>query len=160
MSPQVSAAIVSGLFTVGGALITFFVTKFFEQRHLLPIAGDRRKSLVGHWKGKISQPNVGDYDLEMNLNVTKNKVSGLARLGYVEDGKPHSIPLSLEGGFFYDRFLKVDYKNTDSAKIQFGSITLHVSSTSNSMNGKFSGYGSISEAVVGGDILLEKIASQ
>lgn len=159
MSPQEKAAIISGLFAFFGGLVTFFVTKLYEQRHLLAISSDRKKSLVGRWKGKVCQPNISEYDIELTLSVTKHKVSGEARLEHLEGEATRIVKLSLDGGFLYEKFLKLDYKNTDSSNIQFGSITLEVSSNSKRMQGKFSGYGSTTESVVGGDMSLEKMYS-
>ena len=159
MSPQVQAAIVSGLFTIFGGLITFFVTKAYEQRYLLPIGSERKKSLIGYWKGKVTQPGIGEYEIDMSISITKHKVLAVAKIQHIQDGNSQIIPLTLEGGFLYEKFLKMDYKNDDKANIQFGSITLDVSPNSKRMKGKFSGYGSISESVVGGDIFLEKHVS-
>jgi len=60
------------------------------------------------------------------------------------------------GWFFVREFFELDYKNSDSAHIQFGSMVFEVSPCSKKIKGKFSGYGSVSKAVVGGDISLEK----
>lgn len=154
MSPQVSAAIVSGMFTFLGGLITFFLMKYYEQRQLLPVGSARKKALCGDWKGQVIQRSIGSYEIEMSLAFKGHKIIGKGWLRHNE--KNLIISLDMEGGFLYENFLKLDYKNADSAHIQFGSMIFEISPTSRKMKGKFSGYGSISEAVVGGDISLEK----
>jgi hypothetical protein len=154
MSPQEKAAIVSGIFTFIGGLITFFLMKYYEQRQLLPVGGARRNALCGNWKGQITQRTVGSYEVEMSLQSKGNKIIGKGWLRHIE--RNLLITLEMEGGFLYENFLKLDYKNSDSAHIQFGSMVFEVSPCSKKIKGKFSGYGSVSKAVVGGDISLEK----
>lgn len=154
MSPQEKAAIVSGIFALICALTTFFLMKFYEQRQLLPLGSARKKALCGNWKGQIMQRTVGSYDIEMSLESIGNKIIGKGWLRHSE--RNLFTALEMVGGFLYEIFLKLDYKNADKAHIQFGSMIFEVSPCSRKIKGKFSGYGSVLKAVVSGDISLEK----
>lgn len=157
MSPELSAELVKGLFAISGSLITFFLVKYYEHRQLLPVGGARRKALCGNWKGQITQRTVGTYAVEMSLESKGNKIIGKGWLRHIE--RNLLITLDMEGGFLYENFLKLDYRNADRAHIQFGSMIFEVSPCSKKIKGKFSGYGSVLKAVVGGDISLEKDSS-
>lgn len=157
MIPDVSAEIVKGVFAISGSLITFFLMKYYEQRQLLPVGSARRKALCGNWKGQVTQRSIGTYEVEMSLDSKGSKIIGK---GWLRNSKINSlIALEMEGGFLYENYLKLEYKNADSAHIQFGSMIFEVSPCSKKIEGKFSGYGSVSKAVVGGDISLEKNSS-
>ena len=132
--------------------------KYYEQRQLLPVGSARRKALCGNWKGQVTQRSIGTYEVEMSLDSKGSKIIGK---GWLRNSKINSlIVLEMEGGFLYENYLKLEYKNADSAHIfQFGSMIFEVSPCSKKIKGKFSGYGSVSKAVVGGDISLEKNSS-
>jgi len=64
----------------------------------------------------------------------------------------------LDGGFFHDRFLKLDYKNADNTAVQFGAIITELSSEGRTLRGYYVGYGAISERPVCGTLEVQKQA--
>jgi hypothetical protein len=155
MNTPIIVALIAGSFAIISPIVTFIAIRFYEKRFLQPISRDRKQALVGKWSGKIIQPNISS-DIALTIEVDQNEITGKAQVTLVAEGKEKLIFLDMKGGFLYDRFLKLDYKNADSNTIQFGSITLELDAEPKSMNGKFSGYGSVNKAIVFGDIQLEK----
>jgi hypothetical protein len=114
--------------------------------------------LVGTWHGELTQSTLA-ANVELQLRTSGKKVIGNAELRFTFDGKDRFLTLSLDGGFLYDRFLKLDYENTSSGTIQFGSIVLDLPAEPDKMTGRYVGYGSITGAIVSGQIVLSKRSS-
>ncbi|MGZ0080787.1 hypothetical protein [Methylomonas sp. YC3] len=156
MDASVIAAYISGVFAIFGPIIVFIATKHYEIRYLQPINHDRRIAVVGRCRGEIVQPNLTS-NIELRFDVRNKEVIGEAQINRVVEGRERLITLTMTGGFLYDRFLKLDYKNADASTIQFGSITLELAADPRAMEGKYSGYGSVSNCIVFGEIHLTKV---
>jgi hypothetical protein len=157
MDSPVIAAFVAGCFGIVSPIVTFVVTKQYEKRFLQPISRDRAHALVGKWQGKIIQENL-TCEIELNIEAVRRKVVGKATIIRIVEEKKKLVNLDLDGGFLHDRFLKIDYKNSDSGTIQFGSMTLELEADPKSMTGRYSGYGSFSKCIIFGVIEVAKVA--
>ncbi len=62
----------------------------------------------------------------------------------------------LRGGFLFDRFLRMEYKNTKGHVVQFGSVVLELLAEGDELDGRYAGYGSISSTLVSGTVRLKK----
>jgi hypothetical protein len=67
-------------------------------------------------------------------------------LGISNDG------LKLTGGFYHDRFVRLEYFNSEGRRMQFGCATLELDAPGDKMEGEYVGYGAWSEAVISGTI--------
>ncbi|SEH06301.1 Uncharacterised protein [Candidatus Venteria ishoeyi] len=89
--------------------------------------------------------------------MSKKEVIGTGEVDFpVSEVENHAFNISLTGGFLHERFLKLDYKNTNLAAVQFGSSLLTLSSDGTKLNGRFLGYGAKTERLVFGEIKLQK----
>ena len=155
METAVITALVAGIASIASALVAVVVKDVLERRSLKPIFGERRKALTGYWKGTIEQPNL-TADLTVHLVASHKEVNGIADLRFPFHGKDHHLVLSLKGGFLYERFLKLDYKKDNEGVIQFGSLIIEFAEDSETLKGKYSGYGSLTKSIVSGEILLSR----
>lgn len=155
MEIPIVVALISGTFVIAAPIITYIITKQYEMRFLQPINKSRGKALKGHWKGNIAQHN-GTFEIELSIDITGRQVIGNARISKLHDSSGSSVHLDLKGGFHYERFLKLDYTNSDYGIIQFGSMTLELDDYPKKMSGKYSGYGWVSRAIISGSITVEK----
>ena len=122
----------------------------------------RRRALTGRWVGAGYQAEGVDggppLDAKLILDITAHsktvKATGeyTSKVGATEE----HTKFAMEGGFFHDRFLKFDYKNTDDTAIQFGAITAELSPDGRTIRGRYIGYGPFSERLVNGSIELHK----
>lgn len=155
MNPTIVAAYVSGGFAVTGPILTYFITKAYERRFLEPIGRNRGEALNGNWQGTIVQSTL-IADVDIRLHAKNKEIVGEAHLRVQFDGVAHAITLAVTGGFLYDKFLKLDYKNTNRGTIQFGTMVLELAPHPSTMEGQYVGYGSLTESIVSGQILLTK----
>lgn len=164
MDGALIAALITGPCAIAAPLITFAATKMYETRLLAPISRARQRALRGEWKGEMTQSAVLDGgivrgSLQAGLSPGRKKLTGTATLVVRVGGIEHIIPLVLDGGF-YDggHFLRLDYRNKDDAKYQFGALVLQLDALAGKLTGGYVGYGSLHERVVRGDVSLEKVA--
>src|ERR1700722_18409663 len=90
-------------------------------------------SIVGNWIGKVKQIMLGqevEIVVNMDLRQQNDKITGTARLDvshiHLKDdsGKPlEPATLTIEGSFYENRFLRLDYKNPKEP-LQFGYIVI------------------------------------
>jgi hypothetical protein len=152
------STVIASVITGAAAIIvpfTTYLTKVYEQRFLEPISRSRRDALIGKWQGTVNQP-PSNATVTIYLNASRKKITGKADLNINFQGQPYFITLVFTGGFFHDRFLKLDYRNTNRGTIQFGAMLLELPAHPVTMTGQYVGYGSLSEGFVSGNILLTK----
>jgi len=160
MNPAVAAALITGPVTAAlTAVLTYFLSEDRLQRSKLTKA--RRSALTGRWRGTLSQ-EVGvratpaDAKLELELRCGWRTVRGAGVLRVVSDGGVRSTVFHLRGGFLFDRFLRMEYKNTKGHVVQFGSVVLELLAEGDELDGRYAGYGSISSTLVSGTVRLKK----
>lgn len=158
----ITAAIIAGIFAIIAPILTYIFTKFYDNRDLLVISQNRKAALNGAWHGKIFQAEgirgqPVQYPFNIDLSVNKKEVHGIGKVNFpISKTETHVFNVSLLGGFLHDRFLKLDYKNTNPAEMQFGSLILNLSSDGKKLSGRFLGYGAKTEKLVFGELTLEK----
>lgn len=156
MQPEVIAAIITGITTIIGPIITYIVIKRSQEKNLQEV-GERRRVITGTWRGNIEQllnNQPTSIPLEITFTAKERLIEGLATLTSPID---HSlIKLRFTGGFHYDRFIKFDYKNEDECVMQFGSSIMDLHADGRTLTGKFVGYGTRTNQIVSGNALLLK----
>jgi hypothetical protein len=155
MNNDVLAAIIGGLATLTGVIVSPIVSKFIENKSFYPISRDRRKKMAGKWKGKVNQYEkdviTRSIEVELDLTIKGKEVRGT---GMVNSEGLHQV--SLKGFFRNDRFLKMDYQNDDESVVQFGCFVFGLGDDSKSLTGKFVGYGHVARKIVNGECHFEK----
>lgn len=138
--------------------IGFYVTRALEKRHLPKIALARRKAISGKWFGvyhQDSNKNRDGHDLAITLEIEAGARLIVGRMTVEEDA---IYEFSVEGSFYHNKYLRLNYTasgNTESA-VDFGSMFLVLGDFPNKIAGKLAGYGSVSEALISGTLVLEK----
>jgi hypothetical protein len=158
MAPEIIAAIVGGLFAILAAVVAIIGPSLFNSGYQA-VGARRSRILAGTWVGKACQDEGRDggpisYNLTFNLNISWRVVKGRALVKYAD----RESRFRLEGGFLHGQFFRVEYSSTNSAAIEFGSIVLRLSADGQTLTGKFVGYGSSSDRLVGGTMNLAKTA--
>jgi len=157
MQPEVVAAIITGGVAVLAPIITLVFKQIYDRRSLGNIKG-RRKAVIGTWSGSIVQEidsNVVSFNLEITFSAGKKIVQGDA--SFISPTNNQLTKLKFIGGFLHERFIKFEYKNPDESIIQFGSSILDLSSDGKTLNGKFIGYGSATNRIVNGEVMLKRV---
>jgi hypothetical protein len=148
--------------TVAGAFLGLVLTKLTDALELPLIAKVRRKSLTGTWEGIYHQkaskkrPAV-DIPVQCWLHPGYRHVRGWMRVTDTQD-----FSFQFEGGFHHDRYLRLTYTACGSTSdvIDFGSCFLELGDIPNTMKGILTGWGSISQAFIIGEITLKKISAE
>jgi len=155
MTPEVFAALIGGLTTLAGVIISPIISKYIENRSFYPISRDRRKKMAGKWIGRVDQYDkdviTRSFVVELDLSVKGKEVRGT---GVVNSEGLHRV--SLKGFFRNDRFLKMDYHNMDESIVQFGCFVFSLGDDSKTLDGKFVGYGHVANRIVNGQCLFRR----
>ena len=128
------------------------------------------ESIVGTWTGKVKQVLFGkdiEYDVKLDLRQDGDKITGNAILGlsdmHLEDeaGNPiQSAAVSINGIFYENRFLQLNYKNSSEIH-QFGYIVIDLYDSTikpdHTIKGLFIGYGPKSKKVINGEVVFKKL---
>lgn len=117
----------------------------------------RKKALFGKWAGKLEQEvegNMMSIDLLMEIALTRNGIEGTFTVAVPLVSYP--LVLNFICVVLYDQFIKFEYVGTDSATIQFGTLVTRLSANGRQMEGRFAGYGSITDRIVTGYVILDK----
>jgi len=136
-------------------LITLFVDIEYN-----PIR--RASAIMGDWYGTITQdpgsvyPEGVTYPIEAKLVIKRRSIEGVFEIGIPYKDETVRIEFSVSGGLQYERFVQLNYSSRDRGTIQFGSVIMQLSSYGLEMEGRFVGYGALSEEIVTGRVDLEK----
>lgn len=156
MEPVIVAAIISGSVAILAPIITYVVTRMYDNRELRQIKG-RQKAISGTWHGTIAQEidgNLANINLSITFTAGKKIVEGIAEFISPMTGLP--VKLNFTGGFHNDYFIKFDYTNPDETVIQFGSCIVRLSDDGKTLKGKYVGYGANTNQIVNGIVDLKK----
>ena len=158
METAIIVAIISGSVAIISPISTYVITRMYDRRGLGKITG-RRKALLGTWKGSILQDADSEWG-KMNIDMTfisnGKIVEGNCTLIYPVDNQV--IKLKFTGGFYHERFIKFDYTNPDESVVQFGSAVMILDSNGKTLEGRYVGYGSITNRIVSGTVLMHRTA--
>ena len=130
-------------------------------KQFLPVGKSRSATLTGKWTGKAHQ-EIGpggrpiDFDIIVYLRAENDLIQGEAFLNHAIGGNEYNWRFDVCGGFLHGQFFQMEYNNSDPAYIQFGSMVFKLSSTGRSLEGKYVGYGSITNDIVYGKMDLVK----
>jgi|SRR5262245_3883744 len=150
-------AILGAVCTLASPIIALLVKEKRQNRLLETITSSRRKAIEGNWKITCIQEIKGEgvpdgftgtLSFEAGQKIVKGKIA-------YEHYKRGPAVLNLKGGFYNDRFLKLEYENEIYRVIQFGVIILELSANGSTLRGRLLGFGADSEMLVTGKITAE-----
>ncbi|CAN2044577.1 conserved hypothetical protein [Candidatus Magnetomoraceae bacterium gMMP-13] len=121
--------------------------------------------LDGTWKGKAIQDfeiagKEISYEVSLIFNLKrKRRVYGTVKVKIPPEvaAEEDKIYLEFNGGFFKDRFLKIDYRNVNHSVTQFGTMLFELLPSGKQMTGRFVGFGYFSKKIIYGSIDLKQI---
>jgi hypothetical protein len=158
METPIITAIIAGSVAIVSPIITYVVTRMYDQRGLGKIKG-RRRAMVGSWKGDIVQ-EIDGKSVSMNLEITftagKRVIEGTGE--FISQTTNQVTRLKFTGGFYHEQFVKLDYANPDELIVQFGCSILKLSSDGRTLEGRYVGYGSLSDRIILGEVSLRRTA--
>lgn len=97
-----------------------------------------------------------DFPITFELRTTGRSISGTAKICTKLEGEEIRANLTLEGGLYKERFLRLDFQNSDPAYNHFGAFMLKLEDVPDKLSGRYSAYGAYSKRIIGGKIYLEK----
>lgn len=162
MDPAIIAAIIGSVFAVLGPIITLLITRYLDNRGNLTISTGRQAIINGQWKGMLKQLDgrSGIAPITVTFVAKRKKVYGSTLIQWPADqhSAAYDAEFDFEGGFLYERYLRIDYVPKKRHRIQFGAMVFELSPTGETLSGKFVGYGAFSKDIVSGYIELERVS--
>lgn len=156
---DIAKAIIAAIATILSSVLTLLIKEYFERRRFNKIGSEIRDAVYGKWTGQIHQALNGDkriFETQLELKVSSaGVITGKAEVPH--PNKNGVYYLSLDGGFYSERFLKINYENSNKAILQFGTFVFMLSPNADKLTGHFVGYGNISEAVIAGSAQFKKV---
>lgn len=159
METAVLVGITGAICTLVSPVIALVIKEQLDKRPLMKLSPNRRKALEGTWSATVSQelratntPEI--WSARIQVNVSRKTVSGRFTFDHPKRG---TTTLLMKGGFYNERFLKMEYYNESPHIVQFGIFILELSSDALSLRGRFLGFGADSEMLVAGIITADKI---
>ncbi len=157
---EITQIIFAIVMAIIGSFMGFYITRFLEKRHLPKITKARQKAINGKWEGTYKQDANKHREekalkIEFILEALPRKIIGKM---IVEDEKKYTF--SIEGPFYHNKYLRLNYtaSNETEFAIDFGSIFLVLGDYPDTMDGKIAGYGSMSRALISGNVSIKKNA--
>jgi hypothetical protein len=126
-----------------------------------PLGRTRRQALSGAWAGRIKQ-DVGyaldaeRAEISFNPKCGLRTVRGKGKYELTVKGRTIRAEFTCRGGFVFERFLMLEYKNAKGHVVQFGSIVFQLSDGCDELEGRYAGYGYISKMPVSGYICVQR----
>jgi hypothetical protein len=121
----------------------------------------RKAALIGQWAGTLNQETDDgpvSIDTEMAMvPTTDGDIRGkwilhsAALAGY-------TIAFDVTCSTFSDQFIKLDFVSADKTIMTFGTFMARLSANARRLEGQYVGYGSVSDRIVNGAVILKKAA--
>ena len=119
----------------------------------------RKMGLVGKWVGKLNQQTDDgivslDTEMEMNL-IPGGDVNGTWVLRTTQLAG-YQIAFNVTCTTLHYLFVKLDFTSADKAIMSFGTLMARLSANARTIEGQYVGYGSVSDKIVTGSVILYK----
>jgi hypothetical protein len=163
----VDATVIAALIGLTGTtttpLITHLVGSANRSRAFRPPDEARRKAMRGVWVGAGHQEDGPgnkpiDFHAKFELDWRGKVVEGKYTFSFLRPGSMNPVmeSLPLAGGFLYDRFLKLDYYDNASGKVQFGALMLELDLSGAALSGIEVGFGYVGRRMAIATLALQK----
>lgn len=154
MNSSVITALIAALATIVAAIIP----KILENLRYTPLIHKRQNQLKGSWRGTTTQSyETGDKQIVVELSIEMRSTWRKVSIDALVKGGGTELKIRANGGFIWGDYLKLDYESKDPAIANFGSMFLRLHANGKSLKGRMIGFGSESEQLVHGLVILEKV---
>jgi hypothetical protein len=155
--PTYIVEVIRGVFLVIAAIGAVFAKEIYDTRSLTSLSSARRKAIAGTWTGTAANlPVAGDEPLTMKFDITFYFTAGWKVIkGKALFHRDRDYEVTLKGGFYGDRHLKIEYLHRPPI-LAFGYIIFALNDEATAMNGKVVAYGAKSQKIVVGTVSIEK----
>jgi hypothetical protein len=92
----------------------------------------------------------------MEFKADGKIIEGIVILDHPEGPSEPRLHLRIINSDFHEPFLKLDYKNTTDGVLQFGCWIAKLDGGGRRLEGRYVGYGSISNRIVFGEVSVRK----
>ena len=141
--------IASGLFGAG-------VKNWVENRRLFKLSKGR--DVRGRWTGELKylspRWDKESIEIEFHRNSLLHALNPKLIKGRIRSPRRPNEDLLLQGGFYQEDQMMLDYRSAQPARKQFGSVLLHLNSEARQLSGNFIGY---FDGAITGSLTLNKI---
>ncbi len=124
---------------------------------------DLLPAVLGKWAGNANQefttmgfPINAEVFVEFSSQDSRITGNGVY-LFNLPGGRSVEENYLFMGGFFNDRYLRLEYESHDPFRLQFGSVMLELAPNGNELIGRFQGFGVESRTIISGTVLLKRI---
>jgi hypothetical protein len=155
--PTLVVEIIRGVFLVIAAIGAVFAKEIYDTRSLTSLSSARRKAVTGTWTGTAAnlpvpddQPLMMKFDITFHFTARRKVIKGKAVFHRDRD-----YEVTLRGGFYGDRHLKIEYLHRPPI-LAFGYIIFALNDEATEMNGKVVAYGAKSQKIVVGTVGIQK----
>jgi hypothetical protein len=153
--------IIAGAVAIVAPVVTFIATRAYENRFLQPISSERARALIGTWAGDVLQDHGPDGaplpgKANFKFSIVGKKIQGYRIYRASYGGEEFTSTFVSSGGFLHDRFIRFNYNSEVSGVVQFGSIILEMSNDTKSLEGRFLGFGVVTNGLVFGTLRMKK----
>lgn len=136
------------------------VTRIFDSDSLPGTRNVRQISITGRWEGTIHQEGgvrgaSVDQQLTIVLKSTRRNTQGEGVLRVALQNNAFTTHVRVKGKFVYERFLKLEYE-FEQGVMQFGFVLLELSPDGNTLEGRWMGFGALSQSLIYGTMRLRK----
>lgn len=154
------AVLGSAIITAIGGFVAARATTVSEADDL-NVIGPRAAALSGDWAGTYEQSSAKGKSVSgrvsFNLKPKKRLIEGSGQMQEtLPDGKTVTVHFKIRGGFLHDRFLRLEYENSDDSAVQFGSVIGEFAPDGRSISGTLVGFGAHTGEIVTGGIKMQK----
>lgn len=152
MDPQLVAAILGAGGTILAPVIAWKLATWSEQKQYSQVSRARTRLLANSiWKGQYVLAGKDPNNISFTFSVRRKKIQGRGSYKH-RDGQPTEV--SVSGGFVSERLLRLDYRNVDDHKLNFGTVLLEMNANAREMSGGILAYGRDPDQVYNGTIQL------
>src|SRR5258708_30229568 len=147
-NPAITVALIAGAFAIVAPIVTYFVTRTADTYLFQPIPNDRRVAIEGRWTGTIEQEFRGHhvaYPCELQLEVHGSTLRGTLHESMKDGSETFEATFDMTGGFYHDRFTRLEYAAKSKSSIHFGSMILELSPDATTLKGNFVAFGAYSQ---------------
>lgn len=161
MDTTIVVAIIGSITTVLSPIITFLFIRYIDNLDKKSISSrDRHTLMASQWQGEIDfgLDDLSSVPIVGNFSATRKTITGQFYVRYPDlpTTSSYKDEFTFQGGFLYERFLRLNYASKNKHRIQFGSIILELSPSGETMSGKFVGYGVFWQQILSGRVDLRR----
>jgi hypothetical protein len=161
MSPEVKAAIITGILGLLGIIVTLY------RDELGSLLSKRRRNIQGLWVGEGNDVEVPpdltysisqQYDTSFKIKQSGNRFSCHIVISLKDRSKHWEA--EAEGAFISDSYIHIEYHITVEGSLHFGAVILKINELGDEMSGYYLAKRVVHDGVVFGQVRLVKSSAR